>query len=1069
MRVRRQSWSQIPRLTARGTLPLFAVPLVVCGLVGTPICSGLGFGTGQLHSPIGVSFGSTSAGEEKHGLVSLGQLSLGPPGSEPIATAFDNASDEFYVVTAFGWVDVVSAGTLQVAKSIYLGNSSGPESIAYDSRTGTIFVGTYPGNLLVLSTSSNTVVANISVGYEPITLAFDYQTGDLYAGMGIESAFSTGTSGDYNVTVVNGSTYAISQFESYPIIPAIYPFQVIPDPNTGSLIVLGDASAEPWNAVAAFSATNGSVIWDDRGSLSGPLYTGETLDLAGGVAYLTNCENNTLVGLNVSSGVYEDSFSLPPRNGECSSNGVLSFDASSDKVLIGEPWADIQTLNVSNRSLSGPLGVGGQPGAFAFDYPLDSPVVLSADTAALAVLSANASLVTRWATVGGGPTAIAFDPSSNRLYVTGSDNVTVLNATSRQVLGRISVGYLPSAVLYDPTDSDVFVANADSGNVTVISTVNNTAVASMLVDPNPYALAWDNESDTVFVACMNLTSNPSEGYVDGISGSSLSVDSRFAIGEDTFPDGVAYVPSTGELVVAHADAEYAPFNLSVLSSTTGLQVGSISLPEGAEPGAMVFDNVTGELYVANAGFGNNGVNTPDDFVVNVSSLTVVGQFSVGEYQAGLAESAQQGLLFAASLDNDTVEALNAENLNISGVAALPPGSMPLSLCYDTDDGVLIVADWGSDSITFLSYEEVYPVQLSETGLPPGTNWSLEINDTTLASTSPRIVVFEPNGTYSFTIGIVSGFTSDPASGEVMVAGLGENVTVAFERQFEVTFEAAGLPTGTPWAVTLNGSTNSSSTTSVDFAEPNGTWAFGVGPVTGYTVTPPTGNVTVNGSNVTVAIRFTLTPPETYSVEFAESGLPSGTNWSIRMNGTLGGSVASIVTFTEPNGTYNYSVGPVKGYMASPSSGFVTVKGTPVNVSITFASVPPPLQASVFLRQLSATGVCGPHSSYSLTVQLYGNGSEGTPPYTYSWNFGDGSPASTLQNPEHTYAYASPEDTATLTVTDHLGIQANTSVTIPDVTAACSIGGYNTTWTLLVVAIGAGVGTAAGLATYRRRG
>ncbi len=53
---------------------------------------------------------------------------------------------------------------------------------------------------------------------------------------------------------------------------------------------------------------------------------------------------------------------------------------------------------------------------------------------------------------------------------------------------------------------------------------------------------------------------------------------------------------------------------------------------------MVFDNVTGELYVANAGFGNNGANTPDDYVVNVSSLTVVSQFSVGEYQAGLTNS-----------------------------------------------------------------------------------------------------------------------------------------------------------------------------------------------------------------------------------------------------------------------------------------------------------------------------------------------------------------------------------------------------------------------------------------------
>jgi DNA-binding beta-propeller fold protein YncE len=922
----------------KGTLILLAVLLATCGLVVTLTGSVHSFESAPPHLPITASFARSSGDEEKHGLVSLGQHSLGPPGSDPIAIAFDNASNAFYVVTGFGWLDVVSGETLQVVKSIYLGNDSGPESIAYDSRTATIFVGAYPGNLLVLATSSNKVVANISVGYEPLTLAFDYQTGDLYAGMGIESALSTGTSGDYNVTVVNGSTYAISQFASYPVVPTLYPFQIISDPYTRSLIVMGEPGPDPWTDVAAFSETNGSVIWFDGGNLNGPTYTGETLDLSDGEVYLANCGNNSVVGLNVSSGLYEDSFPLPPRSGECASDGALSFDDSSDKVLIGEPSAQIQALNVSSRTLSSPLGIGGQPGAFAFDDALDSPVVLSTDTAVLAVLSANASFVRSWATVGGGPTSIAFDPTSNALYVTGSDNVTVLNATSRQVLGRISVGYLPSAVLYDPTDGDVFVANTDSGNVTVISSVNNTAVASMLVDPNPYALAWDNQTDTVFVACMNLTSNPSEGYVDGISGSSLLIESRFAIGEDTFPDGLAYIPPTGELIVAHADAEYAPFNLSVLSSTTGLQVGSVTLPEGAEPGAMVFDNVTGELYVANAGFGNNGVNTPYDYVVNVSSLTVVGQFSVGEYQAGLTAFVPEGLLFAASLDNDTVEVASTDSLNITGVAALPPGSMPLSLCYDTDDGVLIVADWGSDSLTFLTYEEVYQVQITETGLPPGTNWSLEISGTTLASTSPHLDVFEANGTYNFTVGAVSGFTPNPASGELLVTGLEENVTIAFEKQFEITFEAAGLPIGTRWAVTLNGSTTSSSTSLLDFAEPNGTYSYSVDGVAGYTSTVPTGNVTVSGMNVTVAVQFAPTPPEMYSVNFTESGLPSGTNWSVTLNGSTEESESGGIEFTEPNGSYPFTVGLSAAYTASPGSGTVNVSGKSVNETITFSSV-----------------------------------------------------------------------------------------------------------------------------------
>ncbi len=394
--------------------------------------------------------------------------------------------------------------------------------------------------------------------------------------------------------------------------------------------------------------------------------------------------------------------------------------------------------------------------------------------------------------------------------------------------------------------------------------------------------------------------------------------------------------------------------------------------------------------------------------------------------------------------------------------------MPLSLCYDTDDGVLIVADWGSDSITFLSYEEVYPVQLSETGLPHGTNWSLEINDTTLASTSPRIVVFEPNGTYNFTIGIVSGFTSDPAGGEVMVAGLGENVTIAYERQFEVTFGTAGLPTGTRWAVTLNGSTNESSTSSVDFAEPNGTYPYTVGAIAGYAIATPSGYITVNGRNVTVTVQFTPLPPETYMVYFTESGLAAGTSWAVDFNNvTQRGNGAQIDFGGIPNGTFSFIVPAVSGYYEAPSFGLIGIVGGNHTENVVFTVIPPHVEASATWNEVSATGLCGPPGTYSLTVHLFGNATGGTLPYTYSWDFGDGSPVSALQNPEHTYT--TYPYIATLTVTDARGNQSSTSVTIPGVTATCTtVVPVVLQPSLIVLGIGAGLGIVVGLVAYRRK-
>src|SRR5207249_4526267 len=67
--------------------------------------------------------------------------------------------------------------------------------------------------------------------------------------------------------------------------------------------------------------------------------------------------------------------------------------------------------------------------------------------------------------------------------------------------------------------------------------------------------------------------------------------------------------------------------------------------------------------------------------------------------------------------------------------------------------------------------------------------------------------------------------------------------------------------------------------------------------------------------------------------------------------------------------------------------------------------------------LSATASGTPTTGNApLSVSFTGSASGGKTPYSYSWNFGDGSATSTLQNPSHSYSAAGTY-TATLTVTD----------------------------------------------------
>lgn len=82
---------------------------------------------------------------------------------------------------------------------------------------------------------------------------------------------------------------------------------------------------------------------------------------------------------------------------------------------------------------------------------------------------------------------------------------------------------------------------------------------------------------------------------------------------------------------------------------------------------------------------------------------------------------------------------------------------------------------------------------------------------------------------------------------------------------------------------------------------------------------------------------------TYSIIFAESGLPSGQYWTVSLGGSQksAGSVSGItsyITYSLPRGSYSYTVTTnAIGYNPNPSSGTVNVNTSGKNVGISFSS------------------------------------------------------------------------------------------------------------------------------------
>lgn len=66
---------------------------------------------------------------------------------------------------------------------------------------------------------------------------------------------------------------------------------------------------------------------------------------------------------------------------------------------------------------------------------------------------------------------------------------------------------------------------------------------------------------------------------------------------------------------------------------------------------------------------------------------------------------------------------------------------------------------------------------------------------------------------------------------------------------------------------------------------------------------------------------------TYTVTFAESGLPNGSIWSVTLAGSTTSSTNPTIAFDKSNGTFAFQVSTPAGYTAAPALGSMTVNGS----------------------------------------------------------------------------------------------------------------------------------------------
>jgi YVTN family beta-propeller protein len=443
---------------------------------------------------------------------------------------------------------------------------------------------------------------------------------------------------------------------------------------------------------------------------------------------------------------------------------------------------------------------------------------------------------------GYGPVGVAADNANGDVYVTipNESSVVVISGTTQKILTTIPLNESPAGLVFDSVYSEVFVGTFFGHTVKVISTLTNSIVANVSVPGSPVALVCDSLNGNVYVAQQSSNS------VSVISGSTNTVTAVVPVG--SYPMAGAFDNATGDVYVAN----YGSGNVSVISSESGNAVVA-SVPVGKNPIGATYDSGTGNVYVVNE-YSNNTT------VISGTSQSVVGDVGTSTYPVGVAYNPTHSIVAVVTLGFGVVRIISdATNAVIANVTV---GSLPVGIAYDPSNGYEYVANSNSSSVSVIgtALAPPYPVAFTETGLPSGTSWSVTLNGVVGDSTTNTVAFSETNGSYSYSVGSIPGYSVIPSSGEFAVDGFPVNVDVTFSQpEYLVTFLETGLPNGTAWSVTFNGELGTSTISTLNFTTPNGTFDFNVSAVSGYTVSPSAGQVNVSGAASSLTLAFSSKP------------------------------------------------------------------------------------------------------------------------------------------------------------------------------------------------------------------
>jgi YVTN family beta-propeller protein len=835
-----------------------------------------------------------------------------PDGLFPAASAFDTLTGEIYIANS-GSNNVSVISNDKVISYIRVGIS--PDGVVYDAANGYIYVAN-SGSNNVSVISGNRVIAAIPVGSEPYGLAYDSDNLDIYV---------TNTESD-NVSVISGVTNA-----GISIPTGAYPTGIA-YVGSNSEIFVANYLAHNVTVFCGASVGCGTLNKLVTNTAVGNYPYGVVFDSINGYVYVANSMSDNVtvicalaIGCGTFNKVVTNIAAVFSPYGEAFSTlsgNVYITEQNSNNVTV---ICGVTGISCTANKITASVPVGSDPEGVTYDTTNGYFYVANSGTDNVTVINGLTNAFVTSIVVGLTPLGDAANSANGDVYlpISNANSVTVVSGATDRIISNISVGLDPVEAVFDSANGYVYVANNGGSNVTVIDPTAQKVLTSISVGKNPYGLAYDPLNKYVYAT------STTDNNVSVINGTTNNAVSSISVGAS--PTGVGYDPQDECIYVSNQVSG----NVSVVNTTNDKIIGSFNA--FFDPMGVTYSPLSREAYVA---VSNGGM------VLAASGSTVVHTIDVGAGAWALDFDSANGFVYAADNSAGEVSVINRTD---TAFASINVSANPEGVAFDNASSSVYVANHNAGSVSIIG-PTMYNLNFTETGLPSGTSWGVTVNGSLVTSTTGTVHFTVTNGTYLYAVPAVPGYTASPNSGNAKVSGGSVTKAITFTPaltgRYSVTFNETGLPAGTSWSVVFNGSTSSSATSSIvinNVVNNTGGYAYTVSSITGYTASPTSGSIPVTGGNAYRTITFTPAAPGRYSVTFTESGLKSGTNWSVLFNSTttMYSTTTTIVIngLLNSTGGYPFNVGSVSGYSASPASGVVPVNGADAYKSITFTPLP----------------------------------------------------------------------------------------------------------------------------------